>query len=184
MSRIIESDSYGQFFTGETAQAKKKRKPRVRKRIYAEMGSVSSGTMRPEDLIPEFLWDLEHLARMNKDKDNLRFVKEVFKHTRRRKYFARDDDEHYEDMEELVNRLNKYALPYFYFGSHPGDGSDFGFWLSEMFDMEFDGKRVSDLNKITKEDRESEVLFINDHGNMTLYWVDKKGKLHKIWSIV
>lgn len=35
-----------------------------------------------------------------------------------------------EMVNELIDRLNSYAPDGFYFGTHEGDGSDFGFWQS------------------------------------------------------
>ena len=41
--------------------------------------------------------------------------------------------------EDLFNALNELAPPNHYFGSHFGDSSDFGFWLSEdTIDCSFD----------------------------------------------
>ena len=84
----------------------------------------------------------------------------------------------------MFDALGEYALPYFYFGAHPGDGADYGYWLSEDFEYEFDGKKISDLSELTEEDKGQEVLHINDHGNMTLYWCDAKGNLEEIWAVV
>lgn len=41
---------------------------------------------------------------------------------------ASDDDKAYILWEEAFNFLNNIAPRGCYFGSHPGDGSDYGFW--------------------------------------------------------
>jgi len=53
-------------------------------------------------------------------------------------YFE-SDDAHY-DLEVLFDAMNEYAPEGFYFGAHPGDGADYGFWLSESFVEDFDGE--------------------------------------------
>lgn len=89
-----------------------------------ELGSVSSGTLRNEDLIPAFLEKLKEItggcprveeieARMEEQGDE---------------YFECDDA--FEDLEDLINDLGNYAPPYTFFGTHEGDGADFGFWIA------------------------------------------------------
>ena len=151
---------------------------------YGELGSISSGTMRTEDLIPEFLYTLEHLAKLNKRKDHIAIVKRISKDSEREGYY--DSEESSWDLnEDLFNALNEYAAPYCYFGANEGDGADFGFWLSCDFQQEIrdnDGLEVADLAEVPKG-YTGEVLHVNDHGNATLYTV-KRGKFHEIWAVV
>jgi hypothetical protein len=153
----------------------------MKKRDYP-IGSISSGTMRNEDLIPDFVWTLKHLAKEWKRKDHLNLCKEIEKRMKDEGYFESDDAE-YDLNEDLFDALNEYAAPYFYFGSHPGDGSDYGFWLSEFIEDDFDGIKVSDLSEVPK-DYFGEILHINDHGNMSLYTKSKTQKPKPVWDIV
>ncbi len=92
--------------------------------------SISAGTLRTEDLIGTFIGLLDEIrprvaARIRKeygdiidnpsDPDAVWFLHEV-----------------------LFEELDKLAPEGCYFGAHPGDGSDFGFWSYE-FDEEDDG---------------------------------------------
>jgi hypothetical protein len=129
------------------------------------IGSVSHATMRPEDLIPTFVWELENQKNISAAHKTL--CEEINERMKQEGYF--DSEEAYYDLnEDLFNALNEYALPYFYFGSHPGDGCDYGYWLSENFEDDFDGLKVSDISEVPK-DYSGEVLHVNDHGDMTLY---------------
>ena len=81
--------------------------------------------------------------------------------------------------EDLMNALNDFAPPYCYFGAHPGDGSDFGFWRYEDVPYE------SDEDLVTVKDSLPEyILVINDHGNETLYSIDDNGQLWEEWICV
>ncbi len=61
---------------------------------------------------------------------------------------------------------------------------EYGFWVCQDVESIFDGLKVSDLNEIPK-DYDGEILFVNDHGNVTLYNKYRTSqKLHEIWSIV
>lgn len=143
------------------------------------IGSVSHGTMRPEDLVPTFLDTLKELSprryfQLKKDNPEVwEWLDDTSKANEEIDYFLN---------EVLFDALNLFAPPYFYFGAHPGDGSDYGFWLSENAIEEFEGLKVNDLSEIPKG-YIGEVLLINDHGNTSLYWQGKR-KLKDIWSVV
>lgn len=151
------------------------------------IGSVSSGTMREEDLIPSFCYELQQLAKQtgicNRKTRNahLQTVREIESRMGLENYF-KSEDASYDLNEDLFNALNEYAGPYFYFGSHPGDGADYGFWLSEEIEDDFDGLKVSDSSEIPAKYR-GEVLIVNDHGNMSLM-VKTSRTLREVWSIV
>lgn len=108
------------------------------------IGTVSHGTMRNEDLIPDFIWELKNLSKKHKT-----FIKEVQERIDTMDDYYSSEESDY-DLESLSDKLNECAGPYFYFGAHPGDGSDYGFWLNEMFQEDFEGLKVSDLSEIPK----------------------------------
>lgn len=96
----------------------------------AQLGTVSHGTMQPRDLIPEFrsvLADLDQKAYRkhleehgdvtgDEDKDEAKGL---------------DSEEAGWALEDLFDKLESCAPDGAYFGAHPGDGSDYGFWLVE-----------------------------------------------------
>ncbi len=86
--------------------------------------TISHGTLRFQDLIPVFCRTVELLghtpvaiapleALANPDAD----------------WWYSDDA--VEVHVALFDQLNGLAPDGYYFGSHPGDGSDFGFWIEE-----------------------------------------------------
>lgn len=141
-------------------------------------GSISHGTLRTEDLMPEFVYALRQL-RGSIPVDIWQGVQACM----------RNKERMFEDGPEVVNELDdalqEYAPPYHYFGAHQGDGSNFGFWLAPDFQerMREDGVlEVSDYSEIP-DDYTGEVLHVSDHGNPT-FCVAKKGKTTVIWSHV
>ena len=157
------------------------------------IGSISSGTMREEDLIPDFVWELRHLAKAHNRKDHLALCEEIQRNIDAHldwedgldtghEYFNTDESG-YDLNESLFDALNEYAAPYFYFGSHPGDGADYGYWLSDTLEDDFDGLKVSDLSEVPK-DYAGEILYANDHGNISLYVKAKTQNPREIWAIV
>lgn len=99
-----------------------------------ELGTVSHGTMRPQDLIPAFLSELERLdpAAYQQVMIPGAGFPAVPNHA------LEDEDADWwqsEDcgfvLDELFDALNEFAPEGAYFGAHPGDGSDYGFWMAE-----------------------------------------------------
>ena len=146
---------------------------------YASFGSVSSGTLRTEDLLSAFASELDYqLSRQPK-----RFARKALRQLiRDAERVDPDSDEASDIVAELQDALEQFAPPYVYFGSHPGDGADFGYWLLEDLESCFDGLTVSDTSEVPR-DYSGEVLHINDHGNVTLY-AARNGKLREVWACV
>jgi len=140
---------------------------------YAQAGSIISGTLKNEDLIPQFCESLRDLGHRSKE------LTRIEKAYNKKGYYESEESSF--DLDSLFEMLDSHAMVYFYFGSHSGDGSDFGFWLSESI-SEFDGLKVEDTSEV-KDSYSGEVLHVNDHGNMTLY-VAIKGKLTEVWSMI
>jgi hypothetical protein len=102
--------------------------------------SISHGTMRTQDLLRTFADELERLnpnathsigeARAYADKlDNYEGEELVIQNG-------------IDCLNELFDALNEYAPEGCYFGSHPGDGADYGYWSTEDcggWGSDFDG---------------------------------------------
>ena len=95
-------------------------------------GSISHGTLRPQDLIPAFL---DALAVVD-PAAHTQFCLSPFGPIPA--YASEDDDSDWwvSDecqwlMTDLHNALDDASPEGYYFGSHPGDGADFGYWLFE-----------------------------------------------------
>jgi hypothetical protein len=160
---------------------------------YAKIGSISSGTLRPEDLIPSFVDALDSI------KDDLStsgiaenaitvsaiddLLSKIEQRMKDDNYFETEDASY--DLEALTDELNNHAPHYAYFGSHPGDGADFGFWIVEDVAqcVKDDGGLVVDDTSEVPDDFTGTVLHVNDHGNATLYSADH-GELSEVWAVV
>ena len=169
------------------------------------IGSISTGTLRTEDLLEAFA---EELHRLDPASD----LPEDVEKLRSSSHDMEDSDdgfgEHclscgdYENdldllcseaserireqasymvNEQLFDALNEFSPPFVYFGSHPGDGSDFGYWPDvdaleeEMRDAEdtddADTKYLPDTNVLVQ---------VSDHGNILVMDMDRR----ELWSCV
>lgn len=148
------------------------------------IGSVSSRTMRPQDLFDAFTSELQSL-------NPKRY--EEFTETHPEVFAIEDYDEMTDDerelldyaVEDLFGVLEEFAGPFFYFGAHPGDGADYGFWFCEesFNDSVHSGEviKVDELpEKFIVQKHQEYFAVVTDHGNVTLY--DLNGE--EIWSIV
>jgi len=159
------------------------------------LGSISHATMRAEDLIPAFCDTLRELCLKDKSTEYDKLLEECAELMDK----AAIDPEVWnsEDAclilnEDLFEALNSFCPWGVYFGSHPGDGADYGFWVYDQLteSAEEEGiKIVSDLSEINLDDpndNHSQVLLINDHGNCTYYEIANGDgpALEEVWSCV
>lgn len=160
--------------------------------FYAEIGSVSHGTMRTEDLIPAFveaLDDLKEAESLSDTPNKERFARldsllgDIEGRMEQEDYYASEDAGF--DLEALFEALDEFAPPFCHFGAHEGDGADYGFWVSHeaIEDAVHDGEIVKvDAGDEWPEDMSADyVLEVNDHGNTTLF--ERKSR-QELWSIV
>jgi hypothetical protein len=147
----------------------------------AAIGSISTGTLRAEDLLDSFSRELENLVQCNADDAGIAEEDSYMKLITDAHEVDPESYEASELVDELADALNDFAPAYCYFGAHPGDSADFGFWLDENMSDDFDGLKVSDTSEVPA-DYSGEVLHINDHGNMALY-VAEKGVLTEVWAV-
>ena len=71
-----------------------------------------------------------------------------------------------EYLETLFNLMENHAPPYCYFGAHPGDGADYGFW--PCMDTIEDLPSFSDLAGVPA-DIDEDFCVVNGHGNLSVY---------------
>lgn len=164
------------------------------------IGSISSGTLRQEDLIPAYVSAVEDLidAIATNAPTDLESQQEHVQTSKRLTDMLaaiekRQEEEGYYDSEaadfdaeELTETLNEFCPQYTYFGSHEGDGADIGVWVS--WDSLEDDARFGEVLKIddTSEipaDYRGYALHVNDHGNATLYNVTDAGN-EEVWAVV
>ena len=143
-----------------------------------KLGSVSHGTLRSEDLVPVLA-------------DELRRIRGALPRSLANEVRAfnagKYDTDHGCDVElvnELIDALNEYAPDYCYFGAHPSDGADFGFWLHEDWQQMAKDDGVPFVASMADAAEAPIVCEVSDHGNATLYARTKGGEYREIWSVV
>lgn len=162
---------------------------------YASFGSVSTATLRPQDLLASFASAIDdNLARnwrhfaLPENVATFDRLTALVKEAKNLNGDGIESDFRIADIEELIaetlpDALNEFAPPYAYFGAHPGDGADFGFWLFEIDDIreqvEFTSTRKQEY---PADDFSGEWLHVNERGNCTLY-IRTNGEDREIWSI-
>lgn len=160
--------------------------------IYHELGTVSSGTMRPEDLIPKFLnalktrpgavsdylhslqesplGNLIHFSDLNWLHDLPEWALDSYL----------ESDSCGWDMEALFEALNEISPPLCYFGAREGDGADYGFWVYPGAVQE--AQDDPDIH-VDSEPPPDYWLRVSDHGNLEYYERENDG-WKSIWSAV
>lgn len=144
------------------------------------LGTISEGTLRPEDLIPAYLSALDEIRLSKAERMLVRgLAKDVDTPQDDRKHSVYRDD----IVDELTNILEAHCPDYTYFGSLEGDGACFGIW-PQPFDEITDDIDVSHVNAGDPFPTDLPfVLSVTDHGNATLY--RRAGKRWiEVWSVV
>jgi hypothetical protein len=132
------------------------------------LGSVSTGTLRAEDLLPAFA---NALADLEGNRNRPLIV-------------AADGEIDYESerasflLGDMQDALEVSCPPFVFFGAHPGDGADFGFWpdmeaLEEAFDYDRDG---IPRNEVAFDDQQIIVRFRCDCISLTENHVPNCGR--------
>jgi len=150
-----------------------------------QLGSISHGTLRSQDLLPAFLETLTALGgEIPKDLECTSHI-EYWNWPSLDTTACDDDDEFWAseeaswDMEALTDALQTLCPPFVYFGTLEGDGADFGFWPDrDALD--------ENLRPDTAEGNgeyflwEDEVIVqVSDHGSVTVMDLER----HVIWSV-
>lgn len=94
------------------------------------IGTISHGTLRVQDLLRAFADELDRLEVMSGDiakaREYARMLDMHHNDVAPQVYLDADDC-----LQTLSSKLEELAPEDCYFGTHPGDGSDFGFWPVE-----------------------------------------------------
>ncbi len=134
------------------------------------IGSISTGTLRTNDLLDAFAGELSRLTN-----DTHKLLSDYQSH-----YATVDADD--PDAQELVNELqdalSELAPPHVYFGNLEGDGADFGFWPE--LDFGFCTLRAGDSDDERVDDDCGIIIHVSDHGNVAVYDLER----NLLWSAV
>ena len=111
------------------------------------LGSVISGTMRPEDLMPALFETLllfdpdraEAWAEYWREIDHVMCACEGDTDDMFRGF---DPEKISYALNELFDELDEISPKGCYFGAHPGDGSDYGWWPAEDYDDEEEEEQI------------------------------------------
>ena len=98
--------------------------------------SLSKATMRPEDLMPVFIYAIRQIDpdnkilmdSMNKLEETM-YKEDLDGNILSKEYYESEDCQY--DLDYLFDTLDELSPKGYYFGSHHGDGSDYGFWKCE-----------------------------------------------------
>jgi len=140
------------------------------------LGSLSSGTMRKQDLIPILAEEILRLDDKNEVANKVWDNSYNLEGDRLEEYWESEDSGW--DLDDLFDELNDIAnLPYVSFGSHPDDGADYGYWVdweSLYLDSVRGGVTITDNPKDMTDENQMYLLNSNSlyEGNKLLWSVE------------
>ena len=156
-----------------------------------QLGSISHGTLRTQDLLPVFLETFIALGgNVPADLECGSYIEylnwpnpETTACDEDDKFWASEDAMW--DMEALTDGLNNLCPPFVYFGTLEGDGSDFGFWpdmdsLNEELQWERDHWPDDSIPDALELEDYNVIVQVSDHGNVIVMDMDR----NVIWAVV
>lgn len=170
------------------------------------LGTISEGTLRPEDLIPAYLDALESIRLTAHERKQVASIRREFEQTQALKPEEEVTDPLNADLiDELANYLEAHCPDYAYFGTLEGDGACFGVRANieqlqedavdhDRYLSATDSRtRYANVVKVNAGDAFptprpgqptiTHLMEVNDHGNVTLYrragtrWIE-------VWGVV
>lgn len=144
-----------------------------------QLGSISSDTLRSEDLLQAFLDELCWVA-PGKHGTVKREARRILNLQRE---WTDDDQEAAGDtVNELQDALNEHAPDFMSFGANEGDGACFGWW-PDMETIE-ELPAFDDVGKAQDARYRGEFKTISDHGNVEVYCRFGNGHIKSLLGIV
>ena len=137
-----------------------------------QLGSISTGTLRTEDLLEAFASTLQQF---NRTHPLLGEYLDIHAND------AWDSDKAADLLNEgFFNALQEYCPPFVYFGTHPGDGADFGFWPDIDTIQEIVNIAECDASQGISCPDDGVIVQVSDHGNVTVMDMER----NVLWSVV
>ena len=144
-----------------------------------QLGSISTGTLRPEDLIPAFnnaltqmhdghYCDIDEM--MNDEAGNAAEFGKQPSH----------DELQRRVVDRLMDELDDACPPFVYFGTLEGDGADFGFWPDIETIQEIVNIAECDASQGISCPDDGVIVQVSDHGNVTVMDMER----NVLWSVV
>ena len=130
-----------------------------------QLGSISSGTLRNQDLIPAMYSTLKQLGELNRlpGQDTFKYAEYYNEDSI---YWTSEDASW--DFDILADALNECCPAYVHFGTNEGDGADFVFWT----DIDRINEDIANAEYHNGDDilllEEMVLVTVNDHGNVTV----------------
>ena len=98
-----------------------------------QLGSISTGTLRTEDLMDALIGEVEYLFGadyLDTHKDSNDWIVKPLIAAKAVTDYDSEDAGYI--LDELIDALNEYAPPHVSLGMHPGDGADLGWWPTDF----------------------------------------------------
>jgi len=132
-----------------------------------QLGSISTGTLRTQDLLEAFHSTIAASGTPPALAED--------------GYI--DGGEPYsagELLEVYTEQLESLCPPFVYFGTHPGDGADFGFWPDIETIQEIVNIAECDASQGISCPDDGVIVQVSDHGNVTVMDMER----NVLWSAV